>query len=288
MDPSTLTNTLTPLGDPMTLGEVRSQRADPVLWHLQYWLHIAILAIYRGQNNLLTMVRIDREQCIIVNPLLKNQVRSRWAQFQTDNKESFQQHWDTVSMESLYARMHIRDLNRMLVNKELKMKEYLEHLEEGMITRLRDLQISGARLRFEKLVDVYQALREEALREEMVAERLRLEAAVEAADAVRDLLPSPLIGARPPGQRQLAPTPAANNPHPPTQPAGGTPQASGIGVQGHTSHANESATHRTGGGQGGDVRAGEYLPPATMNAQTSKEPGSEEVESDEDESDEDE
>lgn len=270
MDPSTLTNTLTPLGEQMSLASCRAQRADPVKWHLEYWLHLAVVAVYKGQNNLLTFARIDREHCIYENAPVRDSVRNRWFQFQAENKENFQRYWDVVTTNSPQAQPFLRDLTRMLVNKGLKMREYLERLEETMMMRLRSLDFGGARQRFEKLVAIYENLREEALDEQagaaVVAEmrtrqaisraRLEAEAALAAAAAAaRDQLPNAMTGAQPQGGGSNAPAPAVNDPHH-TQPAGETtpaPTLNGFGIHGHTPQEHA------------DIRAGDHPPAPTVN-----------------------
>lgn len=322
MDPSTPTMTLSPLGEPLVLESARSLREDPLPWHLKYWLNLLMVAICRGDNVVLTLARIDREQSINVDQNLRDLVRFTWPQYQVDNRDNFHRYWNTLTVHSVQAQPFIRDILRMLVNKDLKMRAYLEQQEEMLTFSLRALQFDGARMYFDKLEDIHRNLRVEGSVEQAGARvaaqgprelaqaiaRAQDEQAAAAAD--RNQFINGLIGTQAQGGGQNAPAPAVNDPHR-TQPAGQNgqaPRVNGIGVNGHISDRDESDADQTDGGESADTGAGEHPQAPTENGfgihgqtpeehesmehesveQESEEQGSDEQGSDEEESSEDE
>lgn len=115
----------TPFGEPIVDEDSASQKAeDPVKWHLKYWLNLFVVGINRGEDDGLMNARIDWEHVNIANEAFKKDLRFSWFDFQTENEDRYILEWEhIIGGEKLHA--YIRDLNRMLVNKGQKMRDYL-------------------------------------------------------------------------------------------------------------------------------------------------------------------
>lgn len=153
----------TPLGEPIDQASALLLADDPLAWNLQYWLDIAIVAIIRGEDMMLTRVRTEMERDKIPDPALRTKFEDAWSQIQLDNRENCFRKWTQMTLESPEAKPYLRDIDRMLTDKSRKLRDYLTHIEKVMLKQLEAAKIDKARYLFERLGDIYQRLqREEA------------------------------------------------------------------------------------------------------------------------------
>lgn len=99
------------------------------MWNLHYWLSLEIIAMKRGEDMTLTAIRIEMEQEKIDNSKLKTKLRNAQRQFQTDNKPAYWRHWTKKAINVKEAMSYVSDLNRMLVDKERKIRDYIHRME---------------------------------------------------------------------------------------------------------------------------------------------------------------
>lgn len=122
----------TPLGEPMNEASALEQTEDPISWHLRYWLSLAVIATIRGEDIILTGIRIDMEIEKLANTEIKTRVRNARRPFQKNNLEGYTWYWTQRTLDDDHAQKYMRDLDRMLVDKGRKMREYIRDLEMQM------------------------------------------------------------------------------------------------------------------------------------------------------------
>lgn len=164
---------LTPLGEPIShTPSAQLLASDPLTWHLHYWLSIGVLGMLRGENPLLMAFRTDIEH---YNKIKDVEFRIRlveaWRTYRQVHLPYFRQQWERLTLESEEAKPYLRDIDRMLVNKGAKAREYLCRIENMMISILRDGQIESARWLFDIIARVYQRLEEEEKADEEARNR---------------------------------------------------------------------------------------------------------------------
>lgn len=76
-----------------------------------------------------------------------------------------------LTLESEEAKPNLRDIDRMLVNKGAKAREYLRRIECMMISILQDRQIKSVRWLFDIIVQIYQKLEKEEKADEEARNR---------------------------------------------------------------------------------------------------------------------
>lgn len=130
MDPAP--NGTTPLGEPLSLASASHRARDPHMWHQHYWLNLSVIATKCGEHPTLTAIRIEMEQAKLERPEPCAQLRSAQRQFQTANRPRYWRHWTQRTLDDEEARKYVADLERMLVDKERKMKDYLRGVEVEM------------------------------------------------------------------------------------------------------------------------------------------------------------
>lgn len=134
---------------------------DPLAWHLRYWLGLYSFGILRGIDNVLMALRIDIEQSKIPVRAISNQVRLNWDEYRKANEAGSLRNWRNMSIDSEYYKQFHRDLDRMLVNKEQKVKERLRYMERKMSESLRAANLEKAREDFDLLGALYQKMHAE-------------------------------------------------------------------------------------------------------------------------------
>lgn len=122
----------TPLGEPMDQASASERARDPLTWHLRYWLNLDIIAALRDEDVVLTGIRIDMEHEKIADPMFQIQLRTAWRQFQIDHLRASMLRWIQKTLDDQEAQKYVRDLDRMLVDKGLKMQARIRRMEHDM------------------------------------------------------------------------------------------------------------------------------------------------------------
>lgn len=118
----------TPLGEPMNQASASVQAEDPLGWHLLYWLSIEVVARIRGEDPLLMAARIEFEHDNIADPAFKTQLREAWTRFREVNIEQCERYWRQRTLDDVEGKKYLRDLDRMLLDKQPKMRCHLRHM----------------------------------------------------------------------------------------------------------------------------------------------------------------
>lgn len=115
----------TPLGEPMDPRSASSLAEDPLRWHLRYWLDLSVVAQLRGEDSMLIGFSIELEQYKTRDQALRTRLVNAWKMHQLVNHASCSRHWNRLTLDSPRAKPYLRDLDRMLVDKETKTRRYL-------------------------------------------------------------------------------------------------------------------------------------------------------------------
>lgn len=164
---------LTPLGEPITSQSASLLAEDPVKWHLSYWLHIYTIGVMRDGIHVdvtLMRARMNIELEEIANAAIRTQVFDAWDDFRKANQNGFLYYWTARTLEHPAAKRYQSDLDRMLINKEQKMQDYLGRMNTGMNNCVR----IGNLARAKKIHDVI-TLIDRKLDEEQIARENRIE-----------------------------------------------------------------------------------------------------------------
>ena len=230
---------------------VNERDQNPVEWHLNYWLNVFVVAMMRGENPTLTLVRIEREQSLMDDERVGYHVQSMWLQFRRDHQANVQGIWEQLGLEDGNADIIIEDIGSMLVDKERKMMNYLLIKEAEMLHEVRNSRPEQARARSDQLCNIYDHLRvettadmERRANEAAEMERRANEAAEteRRANEARNQLPNGVNGVN--GVNGI------NGVHPPA-----SPQANG--VNGVSDHGEESSPAPTTNGVGASEESSE-------------------------------
>lgn len=151
----------TPLGESLGPRAASQLAANPLEWHLQYWLDISTIGILRGEDPTLMDLRLEIEIDKTADTKLKEQIYRRWDDYQLEKGEKFQKHFTEEPVPTEEIKTYVRDLDRMLEDKEWKARGYLRRVETVMMTSLQAARAGEARAWFETLLDVYQKLDKE-------------------------------------------------------------------------------------------------------------------------------
>lgn len=169
--PTETSNSLTPLGEPMNQTSVLSLAEDPVRWHLQYWLVLSVVGMIRGEDPILLGFRIEIEQYKIHDQGLKNQVVRAWKPYQLVNHENCYRQWGRLALENEEVKPFLRDIDRMLVDKGPKTREFLQQLHSVIVGLLQAGEIDAALRLVEKCLEMIQKLEDEEREEEQARNR---------------------------------------------------------------------------------------------------------------------
>ncbi|MCJ1427314.1 hypothetical protein MMC29_005217, partial [Sticta canariensis] len=161
IDPLGQSDRRTPLGGPMNQLSAFLRAQNPLDWLRQYWLNIGVVGMLRGEDRDLLVLRIEIEHTKIPDPDFRAEFRNSWRQYRVDNRDEIKRQWVERTLESREARPYHRDIDRMLVNKGPKTRNYLRQMERLMITSLRDQRVGTARVFFNQLSQLYGKLRDE-------------------------------------------------------------------------------------------------------------------------------
>ena len=171
---SNWTHTLpkTPLGEPMDQESASILASDPVEWHLQYWLAIAIIAIMRGEDPVLTVIRIDIEVHKMADTEIRTGIQRSWKKYRLENGEQCQRYFSAFPKPTEEVNQYLRDIDRMLVDKGEKTRDHLEKAEREMFTLIRERNYDTARIYSVNIARVYRHLQEEETREARATNQL--------------------------------------------------------------------------------------------------------------------
>lgn len=188
IDPLGPPNFQTPLGEPINQRSAAFLIHDPLTWHLNYWLNIGVIAILRGEDSVLTTLRIEHEILNMLDLGLSSAVFRAWPQFWSTNSEEGKRHWAQKTLESNEAQHYLNDINRMLVNKGQKVRSYLSDRNRLMMDSLEAGKFAAAKDSFNELVFVYRKLREEEAVDARVRNRFLSGLARADAEAIAQIL----------------------------------------------------------------------------------------------------
>lgn len=148
-----------PLGEPIDDIESMILFGVPGMWHMRYWLDIYAIEVLRGEDEMLMSLRINIEQHKIPDQELKSQVQTEWITELPNRAEERLQNWSEKTLESEEAQPYLRDIDRMLVDKWRKARDYLRLIEIPMCIRVANIDIAS--IIFQKLSLLYRKLQEE-------------------------------------------------------------------------------------------------------------------------------
>lgn len=155
----------------MNQTSVLSLVEDPVRWHLQYWLVLSVVGMIRGEDPILLGFRIEIEQYKIHDQGLKNQVVRAWNPYQLVNHENCYRQWGRLALENEEVKPFLRDIDRMLVDKGPKTREFLQQLHSVIVGLLQAGEIDAALRLVEKCLEMIQKLEDEEREEEQARNR---------------------------------------------------------------------------------------------------------------------
>ena len=172
-NPQGHSKSLTPLGEPISQASAMSLAEDPLSWHLRYWLGLLSVATLHSQDVMLTAARIDHEieQIQNLDLEIKIEIKKAWHYqlMKIADEVKRQEHlkhvrspdfWDPPTLDSR-SKSLLRDLDRMLEDKEEKTRKYIRQQEGTMNAWLRAGAYDTARCIFDRVVQLYQRLEEE-------------------------------------------------------------------------------------------------------------------------------
>lgn len=148
----------TPLGGPINEVSALVLAENPLAWHLPYWLSLGSVAVVRGEDAMLTALRIKMEHSKITDSALKSQLKHTWNQFQRNNQAECIRQWTQMTVNCKESQPYLCDLDRMLVDRRRDARDYLHRLEPIMRTMLHHLHLEDPRQFFEKLAQQYRSL----------------------------------------------------------------------------------------------------------------------------------
>lgn len=112
----------------------------------------------RGEDTTLMALLIEIELQRIPDVRLNIQLSHQWNQFKINYREEFQQFWAQQTLECAEAKAYLRDIDRILMDKVRKAREYLPRGERMMIHAMRNGDTQIARNMFERVCGLYQIL----------------------------------------------------------------------------------------------------------------------------------
>lgn len=145
----------------MTHPSALSLARCPLAWHLDYWLSLTVIGILRGEDPMLTFLRVEIEHSKMSDQEMKSRLYDAWNQYLIAHIETHLQFWNLITLESRAAKRYLRDLDRMLVDKGAKARTYLGQVKSVVLDDLHAGRFGRARELFEKLGQMYQKLHAE-------------------------------------------------------------------------------------------------------------------------------
>lgn len=152
--------TLSPLGEPLNDYSAETLDLLPVIWHYVYWLSLGTIAVMSGEDTFLMFLLIDIELQQTPDVELKLALSRDWHLFMRNHREEVQKHWAEQTLESAEAKAFLRDIDRILVDKVRKAREYLPRGERMMIHAYRNGDLQTARLFFKTITHIYEVLKQ--------------------------------------------------------------------------------------------------------------------------------
>ncbi|MCJ1469431.1 hypothetical protein MMC07_008064 [Pseudocyphellaria aurata] len=161
IDPLGLSTTRTPLGGPMDRLSAAALAHDPVTWHRRYWLDIYTVGILLGEDPWLMLLRVEIELNKITDDAIKRALLNDWAPYMRAHVDVKIGLWRVKTLQNDEGLQLRRDLDWMLEDKMRKALDHLRGIEDRMIGFLRDGDGERAPASFDKLLFLYQKLKEE-------------------------------------------------------------------------------------------------------------------------------
>ncbi|MCJ1267998.1 hypothetical protein MMC22_007884 [Lobaria immixta] len=136
-----LSNSFTPLGEPMDQFSASSLAEDPIEWHKRYWHSLWFVGVGYGEDPILMALRIEMEIKTIPDTEIAEELHCFWQEHRRSIEEEFQH---TLSPTNGLIRFqekiakcgkqkHLnRDVERMLEDKGQKTRAYLLYLEDWL------------------------------------------------------------------------------------------------------------------------------------------------------------
>lgn len=155
----------------MDRASVLALAADPLAWHLKYWLAISVIGILRREDPTLMAQRVDIEMAKIADQDLQTELSRAWDQHRAENYHECVRYFTRDAEPTEEIHRYFRDIERMLEDKERKTREWLARADTVMITLLRDARLEEARVWFERLAELYQKLAEEEKKDAEAGDR---------------------------------------------------------------------------------------------------------------------
>lgn len=146
--------------------------SDPVQWHLQYWLNIEVVGVLRGEDITLMAFRVENEIRNIERAQIRDGVHQAWGDFHRNNTQRYQLEWQQKTLASQEAQPYLRDIDRMLVNKEQKTRDYVHQMERDLFDWRRRVQAEMTE-KVTKIGQLYRKLANENLADQERARRLQ-------------------------------------------------------------------------------------------------------------------
>lgn len=157
----------TPLGERITSQASASRRAeDPIKWHLDYWLHIYTIGLMRAgidADVTLMRARINIELEKYPTVTMRTLVFAAWDDFRKANQDGYLYYWTTKTIEHPTAKPFQSDLDRMLMDKEQKMHDYLGRMKTGMHNCVLVGNLTRAKKIHDVITLIYRKLDEEEI-----------------------------------------------------------------------------------------------------------------------------
>lgn len=141
---------------------------SPVKWHLNYWLNIVVVATLRGEDKALMVIRVEHEFRNIANVQIRKGIHQAWVPFYHKNRPVYEKKWVHRTLASREAQLYLRDIDRMLVNKEQKTRECLKNAELHLIDWEKKVQVKIARKKLD-IQRVYRKLEDEQVVDQATA-----------------------------------------------------------------------------------------------------------------------
>lgn len=152
---SYLSNSLTPLGEEMTVCSAKLRAEDPLKWLREYWLNIIAVGTVWGYD--VTLLALGMEHARLEDEI-DDEFNMTWCQYEDSNSEAYVEKWERMTLDSEEAKRYLRDIDRMMVYGHFKNSEYLQAAEQKMIDVLRAGKVKVAQRYFNGLGLIYQKL----------------------------------------------------------------------------------------------------------------------------------
>ena len=168
-----LSDSRTPLGEPIDQDSASFLARDPIMWHMQYWFSLYLIGVLYGDDPILLSLRIEIEIDKIPQGEVATELRSVWIERKRADEGEHQPlivipeplcYFEEETLETEAGKRCLRDIDRMLVNKGKKTRTYLRHMETLLTAAVQAGNVESANGLRDRLSDLhYHLQREESL-----------------------------------------------------------------------------------------------------------------------------